>query len=35
MMKAGDATKTNRMMKALMGMKKLDVAALQKAYDGK
>lgn len=35
MMKAGDATKTNRMMAALVKMKKLDVAALQKAYEGK
>jgi predicted 3-demethylubiquinone-9 3-methyltransferase (glyoxalase superfamily) len=35
MMKAGDATKTNRMMAALMTMKKLDVAELQKAYEGK
>ena len=35
MMKAGDATKTNRMMAALMKMKKLNVAELQKAYEGK
>jgi len=35
MMKAGDETKTNRMMAALMKMKKLDVAELQKTYEGK
>ena len=35
MMKAGDATKTNRMMAALMKMKKLDVAELKRAYEGK
>ena len=34
-MKRGDATKTNRMMAAVMTMKKLDVAELQRAYEGK
>jgi predicted 3-demethylubiquinone-9 3-methyltransferase (glyoxalase superfamily) len=35
MMEKGSAQQKDRMMNALMGMKKLDVAALQKAYDGK
>jgi predicted 3-demethylubiquinone-9 3-methyltransferase (glyoxalase superfamily) len=30
----GDAEKTNRMMQALWGMKKLDVEGLKKAYEG-
>jgi predicted 3-demethylubiquinone-9 3-methyltransferase (glyoxalase superfamily) len=30
----GDAAKTSRMMQALMGMVKLDIAGLKKAYDG-
>jgi len=30
----GDAEKTNRMMQALWGMVKLDIAALRKAYEG-
>jgi len=34
-MKRGDAAKTNRMMIAVMQMKKLDVAELQRAYEGK
>ena len=34
-MKRGDAAKTNRMMSAVMQMKKLDVAELQRAYEGK
>jgi hypothetical protein len=34
MMKAADATKTNRLMAALMKMKKLDVAELQKGLRG-
>lgn len=34
MMKSGDATRTGRVMNALLKMKTLDIAALQKAYDG-
>jgi len=30
----GDATKTNRMMQALMGMVKLDIEGLKRAYNG-
>lgn len=30
-----DPAKANRVMQAMMGMVKLDIAALQKAYDGK
>jgi predicted 3-demethylubiquinone-9 3-methyltransferase (glyoxalase superfamily) len=30
----GDAEKTNRMMQALMGMTKLDIAELKRAYEG-
>lgn len=33
--KAGDTIKYGRAMKAMLTMKKLDIAALQKAYDGK
>ena len=33
-MKRGDAAKTNGMMAAVMQMTKLDIAALQKAYEG-
>ena len=29
-----DAAKSNRAMQAVMGMKKLDLAALQRAYEG-
>jgi len=32
---SGDPEKANRVMKALMPMKKLDIATLQAAYDGK
>src|SRR5262249_44164582 len=35
MMKSGDATKTNRMMAAMMTMKKLDIEGLTKAYEGR
>jgi predicted 3-demethylubiquinone-9 3-methyltransferase (glyoxalase superfamily) len=35
MMEKGTPQQQERMMSALMGMKKLDVAALQKAYEGK
>jgi predicted 3-demethylubiquinone-9 3-methyltransferase (glyoxalase superfamily) len=35
MMQNGDPKQQERMMSALMGMKKLDIAALQKAYEGK
>jgi predicted 3-demethylubiquinone-9 3-methyltransferase (glyoxalase superfamily) len=35
LMAKGDAQKTERMMKAMLQMKKLDIAALQNAYDGK
>jgi predicted 3-demethylubiquinone-9 3-methyltransferase (glyoxalase superfamily) len=31
----GDAAKTNRMMSAVLQMKKLDLAELQRAYEGK
>jgi predicted 3-demethylubiquinone-9 3-methyltransferase (glyoxalase superfamily) len=34
MISKGDPAKSNAMMQALMKMKKLDVAALQAAYDG-
>ncbi len=34
LMGKGDAEKSNRMMKALMGMVKLDIAGLKKAYEG-
>jgi predicted 3-demethylubiquinone-9 3-methyltransferase (glyoxalase superfamily) len=34
LMGKGDAEKSNRMMKALMGMVKLDIAELKKAYEG-
>jgi len=34
MMKGGDAEKSQRMMQALMQMKKLDISALEKAYNG-
>lgn len=34
MMKDGDPAKKERMMAALMQMKRIDLAALQKAYDG-
>ena len=30
----GDAVKTSRMMQALMGMVKLDIEGLKKAYEG-
>lgn len=30
----GDAAKSQRMMRAMLGMKKLDIAALRAAYDG-
>jgi predicted 3-demethylubiquinone-9 3-methyltransferase (glyoxalase superfamily) len=32
---SGDPEKSQRMMQAMMKMKKLDIAALQEAYDGK
>ena len=32
---SGDPEKSQRMMQAMMKMKKLDIAALQRAYDGK
>lgn len=35
MMSAGDPVKGGRMMQALMKMKKLDIAELKKAYEGK
>jgi predicted 3-demethylubiquinone-9 3-methyltransferase (glyoxalase superfamily) len=34
MFKSGDAAKSGRAMNAMLKMKKLDIAALQKAYDG-
>ena len=34
MMQDPDASKTGRVMAAVMGMKKLDIADLQRAYDG-
>jgi predicted 3-demethylubiquinone-9 3-methyltransferase (glyoxalase superfamily) len=34
LMKEGDAEKMNRAMKALLQMRKLDIAALQEAYEG-
>ena len=34
MWKSGVSAKSERAMKAMMQMKKLDIAALQKAYDG-
>lgn len=34
MFKSGDAAKTGRLMTAMLQMKKLDIAALQKAFDG-
>ncbi len=34
LMKEGDDEKTNRAMKALLQMKKLDIATLEKAYNG-
>ena len=34
LMAKGDAEKSSRMMKALMGMVKLDIAELKKAYEG-
>jgi predicted 3-demethylubiquinone-9 3-methyltransferase (glyoxalase superfamily) len=33
-MESGDPERTNRFMKALMQMKKLDIATLKQAYDG-
>ncbi|MBX4209501.1 VOC family protein [Candidatus Parcubacteria bacterium] len=35
MMSGGDAEKSNRMMKALFQMKKLDIEGLRKAYEGR
>ena len=35
MMSDEDDEKTDRVMSAMLGMKKLDIAALQRAYDGK
>jgi predicted 3-demethylubiquinone-9 3-methyltransferase (glyoxalase superfamily) len=34
MLRDKDSTKSQRVMKAMMGMAKLDIAALKKAYDG-
>ena len=34
MLQDKDAAKSNRVMKAMMGMVKLDIAGLQRAYDG-
>jgi predicted 3-demethylubiquinone-9 3-methyltransferase (glyoxalase superfamily) len=31
---SGDPEKSKRVMQAMMQMKKMDIAALQKAYDG-
>jgi len=33
-MSGGDAARQDRVMRAVMGMKKFDIAALQRAYDG-
>jgi hypothetical protein len=35
MLQDRDTAKSDRVMKALLQMKKLDLAALQRAYDGK
>jgi predicted 3-demethylubiquinone-9 3-methyltransferase (glyoxalase superfamily) len=35
MLSAGDSVKSERAMKAIMQMKKLDLSALQRAYDGR
>lgn len=35
LLSGGDAEKSNRVMQAMMPMKKMDMNALQKAYDGK
>ena len=35
LMKGGNAEKSQRAFAAMMNMKKLDIAALKKAYDGK
>jgi hypothetical protein len=35
MVTSKDPERTQRVMKAMMGMKKLEMAELQKAYDGK
>jgi hypothetical protein len=34
MMSGGDAAARNRVMTAVMGMKKFDLAVLHRAYDG-
>ena len=34
LMQSGDAEKTQRVMKALMSMRKIDIAALERAYNG-
>ncbi len=35
LMEGGDAARSNRVMKAMLGMTKLDLAALEKAYQGR
>ena len=35
LMEGGDAARSNRVMKAMLGMTKLDIAALEKAYQGR
>jgi len=35
LMEGGDAARSSRVMKAMLGMEKLDIAALEKAYHGR
>lgn len=35
LMEGGDAARSNRVMKAMLGMTKLDIAALEEAYQGR